>query len=99
MALHKRVAHGVRCEIDSFVGDESCCVVCGTDFSTRFRLIAHLNAKRITLKGSGECCNAVFWSDPPPRITQEVLTLLHVKDREARRAAQIVYDKAGRANP
>ena len=74
-----------------FDSESAACPICGSGFSTRLRLVAHLSEKR-TRHGRAPCFTQV---EPHMRITPEECARLDEIDREARRAAK----KKGHTQP
>eukprot|EP00973_Karenia_brevis_P074454 10345847-Karenia_brevis.AAC.1 len=86
--MHERVCHGFRSSAQLYADSSCTCRSCGTRFSTRLRLIAHLSDRRRT-RCLDHCKNHT--SPLPKHLADE----LGEQDRMYRTAAR----KAGRTQP
>eukprot|EP00973_Karenia_brevis_P014898 2033769-Karenia_brevis.AAC.1 len=56
LASHMRSKHGVRSDMNKYIGDTGVCPVCGTDFHNRVRLLAHVSDMRVRSKTRRVTC-------------------------------------------
>jgi hypothetical protein len=94
LQAHRRVKHGSRIDLRSYVDDSGCCPVCRTRFATRLRVIAHLSEQR----RRGRCtttCGQRLYEGQFHRLAPERVKMLDLRDTEARRAAR----RSGRVQP
>ena len=78
---HERIAHGVKCNARLYAGSDGLCKACGTVFSCRTRLIAHLTDSR-----RPACIR--FARERLVPLADDVVQRLDARDREARKAAR-----------
>ena len=87
LLAHQRAKHGLRNPIVYLVGDFSICPICGTDFRSRIRLIAHLSETRIRSKYMPSNCRHEFLARAPKTLDPAVTERLNKIDRAARHVA------------
>ena len=83
LAVHKWAKHRIKSDVRTFIGDTSKCVVCGTDFRSRARLVKHLLERRTRSTTRGTSCQEAFLSRDPAPVPYDKL-----RELEARDAAQ-----------
>ena len=94
LQCHRRVKHGVRSCLKSFVDDSHTCPVCHTKFSSRLRVIAHLSEKRKRGRASTTCGSKLLTSNCE-RLPDSVVSSLNARDASEVRAAK----RKGRVQP
>ena len=86
LRAHLVSGHGTRCQTRAFIDSDGRCPVCGLNFHTRIRAIAHAQRK------SSACSLRIQLCKPLP---DERIRLLDAEDALARRVAR----KSGHATP
>ena len=81
---HNRVTHGHRSDVKMWAGADCRCIVCGSTFSTRLRLIAHLTENRV--RRGRPPCRASLQCIPP--LAPDVVCALDLLDTKHRRDAR-----------
>ena len=74
--------------IREYVGDESQCRVCGTEFHTRDRLLKHLSERRLRSKHRTETCAEIWVRDHAKRVAPKELEALEAEVSLARKRAR-----------
>ena len=88
LATHCWSKHGARCNIRRYIGDISCCPICGTDFFSRARLVKHLLEKRVRSKNRGHSCRERFLQTAMEEVPPATLRSLESRDAAVARAAR-----------
>jgi hypothetical protein len=65
LATHKRTAHGQLSDIKRYAGGDGVCLACGTSFSTRLRLVAHVSDRR-----RPKCRDELLENHQPPPLDE-----------------------------
>ena len=86
LRAHHVAGHGVRCRTRAFIDSDGRCPVCGLNFHTRIRAIAHAQRK------SSACSHKIQLCKPLP---DDRIRILDADDAASRRAAR----KSGHATP
>ena len=81
LQAHQRVKHGIRSPMRLFADESGECRVCGTQFGTRLRLLAHLCDSRRPK------CRDVCLSGSIPPIAADEVGRLDLIDRDLKRSA------------
>ena len=88
LSVHEWSKHGVRSNIRQFVGEVSVCIICGTNFGSRARLIKHLLERRIRSKCRNVSCQQAFLDSNPSLVPGEILKDLELRDSKRASSAR-----------
>ena len=92
MEQHRRRKHDVRSQFQDYVGEAGVCPVCGKQFGTRLRCVAHLCDAR---HGRGKLCQQVILEGLVPKNAPEENARLDEIDSKLRAMAR----KSGLTQP
>ena len=84
LAMHERMKHAAGSTVKAWAGATGVCCVCGTQLSTRLRLIAHLSDRRI--RGNRQPCCSLLHRFPQVEAAEQ--HRLDELDKLARSAAR-----------